>query len=126
MTYLVFTVNGISATDTTSRTGSSIIVAPAGTTLSVGTIASHVTRVTADATDDAGSVVLLLRTVVLAMTDLTTVLASLVLVVSERTVECGEFSELVSLEFVLAFRNRCSLNMLAKPSHRVDIYLQSQ
>ncbi len=68
------------------------------------------TRVTTDATDDAGSVVLLLRAVVLAVTDLATVLASLVFVVSKGTVECGEFSELVTLEFVLTFRNRRSLD----------------
>ena len=68
------------------------------------------TRVTTDATDDAGSVVLLLRAVVLAMTDLATVLASLVLVVSEGTVEGGEFSELVTLEFVLTFGNRRGLD----------------
>jgi hypothetical protein len=69
------------------------------------------TSVATDATDNARSVVLFLRAVVLAVTDLATVLASLVLVVSEGTVECGEFSELVSLEFVLAFRNgRSSLN----------------
>lgn len=68
--------------------------------------------VTTDATDDTGGVVLLLRAVVLAVTDLATVLASLVLVVSEGTVEGGEFSELVALEFVLAFRNGRSLNVL--------------
>lgn len=71
------------------------------------------TSVATDATDDACSEVLLLRAVVLAMTDLATVLASLVLVVSEGTVERGEFTELVSLEFVLAFRNRRSLESVS-------------
>jgi hypothetical protein len=85
-----------------------------------------VTRVTTDATDDTGSVILLLRAVVLAVANLATVLASLVLVVSEGTVEGGEFSELVTLEFVLTFGNRCSLDMLVKSSQRLEIYLQSQ
>lgn len=71
------------------------------------------TSVATDATDNARSVVLFLRAVVLAVTDLATVLASLVLVVSEGTVECGEFSELVSLEFVLAFRNGRSLDSVS-------------
>jgi aconitase B len=85
-----------------------------------------VTRVTTDATDDTGSVVLLLRAVVLAVADLATVLASLVLVVSEGTVEGGELSELVTLEFVLTFRNGCSLNLLVKALQRVGIHLQSR
>jgi hypothetical protein len=37
------------------------------------------------------------------MTDFTTVLAGLVLVVSEGTIECGKLTELVALEFVLTF-----------------------
>ena len=110
MTYLIFTVDSISAINTASRAGTRFAVTPAGTTLAVRTIASHVARVTTDATDDTGSVVLLLRAVVLAMTDLATVLASLVLVVSKGTVECSEFSELVTLEFVLTFGNRRSLD----------------
>jgi hypothetical protein len=60
---------------------------------------------TTDTADDACGEVLLLRAVVLAVTDFTTVLAGLVLVVAERTVERGKLTELVSLEFVLAFRN---------------------
>ncbi|KAI6776350.1 hypothetical protein HG530_000295 [Fusarium avenaceum] len=100
--YLVFTVNSISAIDTTSssRTTSRIVVAPAGTTLAIGTIASHMACVSTDTADDAGSEVLFLRAVVLAMTNLATVLASLVLIVSQGTVECGEFSKLVALENV--------------------------
>lgn len=65
--------------------------------------------VSTDTADDAGSEVLFLRAIVLAMTNLATVLASLVLVVSQGTVERGELSKLVTLEFVLTFRNRCSL-----------------
>jgi hypothetical protein len=69
--------------------------------------------VATDATDNTSSVVLFLRAVVLAVADLATVLASLVLVVSEGTVERSEFSELVSLEFVLAFRNGRSLGSIS-------------
>jgi hypothetical protein len=108
---LVFTVNVISTTDTTSsRATTSIVVAPASTTLSVRTIASHMTSVTTDATDNTSSVVLFLRAVVLAVADLATVLASLVFVVSKCTVERGKFTKLIALELVLAFRDRCSLN----------------
>lgn len=66
--------------------------------------------ITTNTTDDASSVILSLRAVVLAVTNLATVLASLVLVISEGTVESGEFSELVALELVLAFRDRSSLS----------------
>lgn len=62
-----------------------------------------------DTADNASGKVLLLRAIVFAMTDFTTVLACLVLVVAESSVECGELTELVALEFVLTFWNRCSL-----------------
>lgn len=67
------------------------------------------TGVTADATNDVGSVVLGVGAVVLAVADFTTVLASLVFVVAEGTVERGEFTQLVALELVLTFRNGGSL-----------------
>lgn len=67
------------------------------------------TGVAAYTTDDIGSVVALLWTVVFSVTNLSTILASLVLVVAERTVEGGELTELVSLELILAFGNRGSL-----------------
>lgn len=69
--------------------------------------------VATDATDDAGSVVLSLRAVVLSVTNLTTVLTSLVLVVSKGTVEGGKFSKLVTLEFVLALGDRSSLGIVS-------------
>jgi hypothetical protein len=43
------------------------------------------------------------------MTNLTAVLAGLVLVIAQSTVESSEFAELVALQFVLAFGNRRSL-----------------
>jgi hypothetical protein len=82
-----------------------VVVAPRLADLAVGTIASHMSSLTTDTADDTSSEVLLLGTVVLAMTDLTTVLAGLVLVVSKGTVKSGKLTELVALEFVLAFRN---------------------
>ena len=60
-------------------------------------------RIATDAADDVGRVVAGLWTVVLAVTNLTTVLTSLILIVAEGTVECGEFAELIALELVLAF-----------------------
>lgn len=70
-----------------------------------------------DATDDTGSEVLLLGTVVLAMTDLATVLACLVLIVTERAVEGGQLTKLVALQLVLAFGDRSSLEICQLLSH---------
>lgn len=107
--YLVLTIDCVATTNSTGRAATRAVVAPAGTSLSVRTIASHVAGVTTDAADDAGSVVLALGAIVLAMTNLATVLAGLVLVVSQGTVEGGKFSQLVTLELVLSLRNRGSL-----------------
>jgi hypothetical protein len=82
-----------------------VVVAPRLADLAVGTVASHMPSLTTDTTDDAGREVLFLGTVVLAMTNLTAVLAGLVLVVSKGTVESCKLTELVALEFVLAFGN---------------------
>jgi hypothetical protein len=68
-----------------------------------------VTSVTAHTADDVGSVVLGVGAVVLAVADFTAVLASLILVVTEGTVECGELTQLVALELVLAFGDGGSL-----------------
>jgi len=67
-----------------------------------------VTSITADTADNVGSVVLLFRAVIFAMTDLTAVLAGLVLVVTKGTVQSGKLAKLVPLELVLAFRDRSS------------------
>jgi len=80
-----------------------VVVAPGLANLALGAVASHVASLSTDTANDAGREVLLLRAVVLAMTDLTTVLAGLVLVVAEGTVEGGKLTELVALEFVLTF-----------------------
>lgn len=68
------------------------------------------TGVTADSADDAGCKVLSLGAVVFAVADLTTVLTSLVLVISKRTVERRKFTELVALQLVLAFGDGSSLS----------------
>lgn len=68
---------------------------------------------TTDTTNDAGCEVLLLRAVVLSVTNLTTILAGLVLVVSKGTVEGGELTELVALQFVLTFGNGGSLDRVS-------------
>ena len=106
-TYLVLAIGSIAGTN--AGRSASTIVAPTGTLLPVWTIPCHVAGIATHATDDVGCVVLLLRTVVLAMPDLSTVLASLVLVVTEGTVQSSELSELITLEFVLAFGDGGSL-----------------
>lgn len=83
--------------------------------------------ITTDTADNVGGKVALFGTVVFAVSDLSTytrefkftrsgkdprrltVLTSLVLIVTQCTVEGGEFSELVALELVLTFGNRSSL-----------------
>jgi hypothetical protein len=66
--------------------------------------------VTADTADDVGSEVLLLGTVVLAMSDLAAVLAGLVLIIAQGAVQGSKLTQLVALELVLALRNRRSLD----------------
>lgn len=61
------------------------------------------------AADNVGREVLFLRAVVLAVTDLATVLASLVFIVTQSTVQGGKFSKLVTLKLVLSLGNRCGL-----------------
>jgi hypothetical protein len=73
-------------------------------------------RVTTDSADDASSEVLSLGAIVLAMSNLSTVLTSLIFIISKSTVEGGKFSKLVTLEFVLTFRNRSSLRELVMHS----------
>lgn len=65
--------------------------------------------VTADTADNVGSVVLLLGAIIFTMTDLAAVLAGLVLIITQGTVEGSKLTELVTLELVLAFRDRSSL-----------------
>lgn len=129
-THLHLAVDSITSTRT-ATTGSSVaIVAPVTSTLAVGTIASHVASIATNATDNVGSEVALLGAIVLAMSNLATcriedqydvqinrklgarltVLASLVLVVTEGTVQCGQLSELVTLELVLTLGNGGSLS----------------
>lgn len=75
----------------------------------VRTIARHVASLTTHTTDDVGRVALLIRTVVLAVTDLAAVLADLVLVITKGTVQRSEFAKLIALQLVLSFRDRGSL-----------------
>lgn len=107
-TYLHFTVDGIASPDPTCRATARIIT-PIGASLAVWTIPSHVAGITTNATDDACRKVLSLRAVVFTMANLTTVLTSLVLIVSKGSVERRELSKLVTLELVLAFRDRSGL-----------------
>lgn len=109
--YLVLAVNDISTADAPSSRPCSTrtIIAPTGTALPIWTIASHMSSVATHTTYDVGGEVLLLGTIILAMADLSAVLARLVLVVTQGSVERRQFSELIPLQFVLAFGDRGSL-----------------
>lgn len=61
-------------------------------TTSRRTIASHVARIAADATNNIGRVVPLLGTIVLAVSNPTTILANLVLIIAQRPIQSGEFA----------------------------------
>jgi hypothetical protein len=110
-TYLVLAVNGVTTTDAAGNRTSArrAIIAPAGASLPVWTITGHVASVTADTADDVGGVILLLRAVILAVTNLTTVLAGLILVITQSSVKCSKLTKLVTLELVLTLGNRCGL-----------------
>lgn len=107
MTYLVLGVV-FSASADPSR-GSWAIIAPACTPLPIRTVAGHVAGVATHSADDAGSEILLLGAVILAVSYLATVLASLVLIVTEGSVQSSELTELVTLQFVLALGDGSSL-----------------
>lgn len=109
MTYLVFGVVFSATADPSRRPWA--IIAPACTSLSIGTVAGHVAGIATHSTDDAGSEVLLLRAVVLAVTYLSTILASLILIVTQSSVQSSELTKLVTLQFVLALGNGSSLWM---------------
>lgn len=87
-----------------------VIVAPVLSAFPFLTVTSEMTGLSTDAADDASCEVLFLRAVVFAMSNFATVLTGLVFVVSQSTVESSELTELVSLQLVLAFGNRCSLH----------------
>ena len=74
------------------------------------------TGVTANATDDIGCEIAGLRAVVFTMSDLAAVLAGLVLVIAECSVESGELAELIALEFVLTFRDGGGLSRISSYS----------
>lgn len=117
-TYLVLAVNSIASANsasswttshTTWSTWSWWTIAPVCTTLSVWAISCHVACVSADTANDVGSEVALLWAVVFPVTDLTTVLAGLVLVITESTVKSSKLAQLVTLQLVLSFWNGSSL-----------------
>jgi hypothetical protein len=103
----------LSATNATLVAATTVIVAPVGPTLTLRTITGHMTRLSTSTTDDACGEVLLLRTVVLPVANLAAVLTSLVLIVTKGSVEGGKLAELITLKFVLAFRNRSSLDIVS-------------
>jgi hypothetical protein len=100
-------IHGITSANSTIATPVRASVAPVTASLAIRTIAGHVSSIATDTTNDVRSEVTLLGAVILAVSNLTTVLASLVLVVTKGTVKSGKLTELVALELVLAFRDRC-------------------
>lgn len=72
MTYLHLTIDSIALPDSSAATAITAAIPPVGTSLAIGTIASHMASIATDATDDVGGKVTLLGAVVLAMSDLTT------------------------------------------------------
>ena len=72
-------------------------------------VAGHVTRASTDTANDVRCKVTLLRTVVLAVTYTTAVLASLVFVIAQSTVKSGKLAQLITLVVVLTFGSRGSL-----------------
>lgn len=65
------------------------------------------------ATNDVGSEVALLGTVVFAVTDLTAILASLILVITKSTVESSKLTKLITLELILTFWDRGGLSNMS-------------
>lgn len=137
MAYLVFTINCIASANSAScRTASKSArapsrsrrsIAPIGATLSVWAVSRHVTSVATDSADDVCGEVALLGAVILPVADLTTVLAGLVLIITESTVEGCKLAQLVALKLVLAFRNGSSLKMLnVEPDKKEGKHLRFQ
>jgi hypothetical protein len=115
------TLRSISDTALVAIPARTAVVAPGLTDLAIGTVTSHMSSLATNTTDDVARDVHPLWTVVLAMTNLAAVLACLVLVISKSSVKGGELTELVALEFVLAFGDRGSLDSQYGHNKRVDL-----
>lgn len=76
---------------------------PASTGSTIRTVARHVTCIPTSAADNAGGEVAGLGAVVLTVTNLAAVLASLVFVIAEGAVEGCKLAKLVALELILSF-----------------------
>lgn len=72
-------------------------------------ISSHVPGATADTADNVRSKIALLRAIIFTVPEATTVLADLIFVVAQCSVERSQFAELVPLVVVLSFGRRCRL-----------------
>lgn len=78
------------------------------------------TSISTDSADDVGREVALLGTIVFSVTDLTAVLASLVLVITKSTVKRCELTQLLALELVLPFWDGRRLTVLDM-SRQIDL-----
>ena len=72
ITYLHLAINSITTTESSLRGRSRNVVASVRASLPVGTISSHMTSISTNATDDIGCEVALLGAVVFSMSDLAT------------------------------------------------------
>jgi len=73
----------------------------------------------ADTADDVSSEVALLGTLILPVTDVAAILADLILIVSEGSIEGSKFAELIAFVIVLAFG--CGSGLISKGQQRVEI-----
>lgn len=82
------------------------------------TVTRHMPSAAANAADDVGGEVALLWTVIFAMTESSAVLADLILVVTQGTVQRREFTKLVALVIVLTFRGGSGLKRMVSMNER--------
>ena len=73
------------------------------------TVTSHVACASADTANNVRCEVTLFGAVVLAMANITTVLANLILVIAKRSVQRSEFPKLITFVIILTFGGRSSL-----------------
>ena len=80
-------------------------VAVVSTARAIRTIACKVTSVAANSTNDVSGKILGLRAIVFPVTDLSAILAGLIFIIAESSVQRSELTQLVSFERVVALGN---------------------
>lgn len=72
-------------------------------------VSRHMSRTSANTTDDVSCKVFLFWAIIFPMTNSPTVLADLVFIVTKCTIQCSKFTKLVTFVVVLPFWGRCRL-----------------